>query len=125
VSNSFPAPPANWELASISYATVLPRPALQPGAPLDFGAGVTGQLTYSAPVLGVMFTFDTPGSFGTYDQATVETDFAQAITSVCGVLSSMSGVALATLQAQVTVSRAWTWTAGGNSVTTQDAMAYP
>jgi hypothetical protein len=104
---------------------VLPKPVMQPGAPLNFSADVTSQLTYSVPVLGVMFTFDTPGSFGTYDQAAVETDFAQAITAVCGVLASMSGVALADLQAQVTVTRAWTWTTGTSNVITQDAMAYP
>jgi hypothetical protein len=125
VANSFPAPPANWELASVSYSTVLPKPVMQPSAPLDFGAGVTGQLTYSVPVLGAVFSFDVPGSFGAYDQAAVEGALAQAITAVCQVLASMSGTALADLQAQVRVTRAWTWATGASSVVTQDEMTYP
>jgi hypothetical protein len=126
VSNSFfPAPPANWELAAVSYSTVLPTPVMQAGAALDFGAGVHGQLTYSVPVLGAVFAFDTPGSFGAYDQGAVEGALAQAVTAVCQVLASMSGTALADLQAQVTVTRAWTWASGTSSVVTQDEMAYP
>jgi hypothetical protein len=125
MSNSFPAPPGGWQLSQASYSAVLPAPELRPGAPLDFGAGVHGQLAYNVPVLSVVFTFDVPGSFGAYDQGSVEAGLAQAVTGVCGVLASMSGAALADLQAQVTITRAWTWTAGAVSVGTQDTMAYP
>jgi hypothetical protein len=125
MSNSFPVPPGDWQLSQVRYSAVLPAPELQPGAPLDFGAGVHGQLAYNVPVLSVVFTFDVPGSFGTYDQGTVEAGLAQAVTGVCGVLASMSGAALADLQAQVTITRAWTWAAGTSSVATSDVMTYP
>lgn len=125
MANSFPAPPGNWELESVAYSAVLPAPVLEPGSALDFGAGVTGHLVYSVPVLGLVFTFGTPGSFGAYDQDTVEAGLKQAVTGVCEVLAAMSGAALADLQAQVTVTRSWTWTSGDVSVGTADTMAYP
>jgi hypothetical protein len=125
MSNSFPPPPSGWQLAQVSYQAVLPHPDARPGGPLDFGAGVHGQLAYNTPVLSMVFAFDTPGSFGAFDQAAVESGFAQAITGVCQVLASMSGAALAGLQAQVTVTRSWNWAAGASGVTTADTMAYP
>jgi hypothetical protein len=125
MSNSFPAPPSNWELGSVSYSAVLPAPTLQPGAALDFGAGVRSLLAYSVPILGVVFVFDVPGSFGTFDQAAVEGDFAQAVTAVCGVLASMSGAVLADLQSEVVITRTWSWTTGVSSVSTSDTMTYP
>ena len=125
MANSFPPPPGGWALAQVSYSAVLPAPTLQPGSALDFGAGVSGHLVYSVPVLGTVFGFDVPGTFGAYDQATVEAGLKQAITGVCTVLADMSGTALATLQAEVTVTRQWTWASGGVSVMTSDTMAYP
>lgn len=126
MANSFPPPPSGWQLAQVSYQAVLPHPEAQPGGPLDFGAGTAAYLTYSVPVLGLVFVFGTPGQFGAFDQAAVEADFAQAITSVCSVLAGMSGAALAGLQSQVTVTRAWEWrSAAGDAVSTTDAMTYP
>lgn len=125
MTNSFPPPPSGWQLAQVSYQTVLPHPDLQAGAPLDFGTGVTTQLAYSVPVLGLVFTFSTPGQSGAFDQTAAESGLAGAVTQVCTVLAGMSGVPLADLQAQVTVTRSWTWTAGASSVAVTDTMTYP
>jgi len=125
MANNFPAVPGGFALSQLSYQAVLPHPDAQPGGPIDFGAGVNSYLTYSVPVLGLVFTFTEPGSFGAFNQAAVEGGLAAAITGVCEVLTSMSGVALATLQAQVTVTRSWEWQNGTSSFSTQDTMAYP
>jgi hypothetical protein len=125
MANSFPPPPSGWQLAQVSYQAVLPHPEAQPGAPADFGAGVSTYLTYSVPVLGLVFVFTEPGSFGAFDQAAAEAQLASAVTAVCSVLAGMSGAALADLQSQVTVTRTWEWQAGANAVSTSDAMAYP
>jgi hypothetical protein len=125
MSNSFPSPPSGWQLESVSYQAVLPHPEAQPGGPVDFGAGVTTHLTYSVPVLGLVFVFTEPGSFGAFDQVAVEAELASAITAVCGVLAAMSGAVLADLQSQVTVTRTWQWNNGDSGVSTSDTMTYP
>lgn len=125
MANSFPPPPSGWQLAQVSYQAVLPHPEARPGGPFDFGAGVSAYLTYSVPVLGLVFAFTEPGSFGAFDQAAVEAELASAVTAVCGVLAGMSGAPLADLQAQVSVTRAWEWRNGTSAVSTADAMAYP
>jgi hypothetical protein len=125
VASNFPPPPSGWQLAQVSYQATLPHPDGQPGGPLDFGAGVHGQLAYNTPVLSVVFTFGTPGSFGAFDQAAAEARLASAVTGVCGVLAGMSGAALADLQAQVTVTRTWQWQNSAGAVSTTDAMTYP
>lgn len=125
MANSFPVPPTGWQLSQVSYQAVLPHPDLQAGAALDFGTGTTTLLTYSVPVLGLAVVFATPGSFGTFDQTTIEAGLTNAITGVLNVLANMSGVALATLESQVTVTRIWEWiSSDGTAVTTSDTMTY-
>lgn len=125
MTNNFPAVPAGFQVSQVSYQAVLPHPEAQAGGPLDFGPGVTAQLSYSVPVLGLVCSFSTPGSFGSFDQSGVEGALANAITGVCEVLAGMSGVPLATLQEEVTVNRTWEWQNGSVTFTTQDTVAYP
>lgn len=126
MANSFPAPPSGWQLAQVSYQATLPQPELQVGAALNFGAGVTTYLSYSVPVLGLVFAFGTPGTTGNFDQSAVEGALANAVTAVCQVLSNMSGVALATVQAGVVISRTWEWrTPAGDAINTSDTVSYP
>ncbi len=126
MSNNFPAVPGDLLLASLSYLAILPTVTIQAGSSLDFGAGVNSQLNYTAPNMGTGFTFVTPGTFGTFDQDAFETLFKSAITAIATVLSSMSGVALATVKAEVIVRRNWSWTDGsGFLLTWQDQMSYP
>ena len=126
MTNSFPSPAADMQLASVEYLAMLPGVTIQPGSALDYGSGVRGQLTYTVPNLGAAFTFAVPGSFGTFDQAAFETALKNSVGAVLGVLSGMSGEAVATLQGQVEVRRNWAWTnAAGYQLAWQDTMAYP
>lgn len=126
MANNFPAMPSDLGLFQLAYNASLPTPSYQSTSPLNFGTEVETQLVYSAPSIAVKFTFDPAGSTGTFDQDTVEAMIAAEVTSVCTVLSNMSGVPLAQVQAQVTVVRAWTWTDGAGYVAGwQDAMTYP
>ena len=126
MSNSFPAVPGGFALAQVSYQAVMPRPDLVPGTSLDFGAGVSTQLSYMTPVIGLVFSFTAPGSFGSFDQAAVEAALSGAVTQILQVLAGMSGAALAGLQSQTSVIRTWEWQNGtGAAFATQDTMAYP
>lgn len=126
MSNHFPAVPGDLLLASLSYLAILPTVTVQTGSALDFGSGVTSQLNFTSPNMGASFTFVTPGTFGTFDQDSFETLFASGVTSVCTVLSNMSGVALATVKGEVVIRRNWTWTdASGFTLTAQTQMSYP
>jgi hypothetical protein len=126
MANHFPAMPGDLGLFQLAYNASLPTPGYQPASPLNFGTEVETQLVYSAPNIAVKFTFDPTGSTGTFDQDTVEAMIAEEVTAICTVLSGMSGVPLAQVQAQVTVSRAWTWTdSTGYVAGWQDTMPYP
>ena len=127
MSNSFPAVPADLALASIEYDVAFPAPG-QAATGLTF-TGVTPILAgMGAFAVGslALFVFDTPGSFGTFDQTTAETALAALVTDACQFLADASGEALAAVQASVTVTRRWTWTdATANRATYADTMAYP
>jgi hypothetical protein len=126
VSNNFPDKPDDFELYQITYQAILPHPGLTPYSPLNF-TGVTGVLSYSVPVIGLIFAFDTPGSYGSYDQAEVEGGLAGAVVAICDVLEAMAGVPSFTLQQQVQVIRTWTWQSGtsGLQFSVTDQMPFP
>lgn len=139
MSNNFPAVPNAFALASIVYsATFFPSPATNQGLPVSAQPPVAPAMSFtgvattvtgiSAFNLGslVVFAFETPGSFGTFDQAAAEAQVSLLLSDCCQFLVDATGQALAAIQADVTVSRHWTWTDGaGNAISYADTMTYP
>ena len=127
MSNNFPPVPADLVLASVEYDATFPQ-----GSQLAAGLSFTGVETIPIALgaLGVgglaMFVFTTPGSFGSFDQTTAEASVKTMLDDCCQFLSHVTGTALATVQAGVTVTRRWTWTdAAGNQARYADTMPYP
>lgn len=124
MSNHFPAVPADLGLASIFYSVSFPTPFGD--SPLNFTGGENSFGPFTNSGSGPAFNFDTPGTFGTFDQDAIEAVIATSVTNCCQALSEMSGVALATVQADVRVTRNWVWRdTDGFLLNYQDAMTYP
>lgn len=130
MANNFPPIPSDLALASLEYdaafgSTSQPGSAsalMFDGTSVQFG-GVFGALGGGSAVL---YTFSTPGSFGSFDQTTAETIIAKVLTDACQVLADLTGIAQATIQSAVTITRRWTWIdTNGNRAAYADTMTYP
>lgn len=129
MSNSFPSVPADLALSSITYVVNFDGPI---GGGVSFGPALTfdGVTTGSIGALaalggagGIQFTFQTPGSFGAFDQTAAETALTQTVSAIFSLMSVISGVPVDTMAADVSVSRIWTWTdSAGNHATYTDTM---
>jgi hypothetical protein len=138
MTTAIPVPPTDWELAQVTYSVTssLAQSGLSASSPFSFiggdapvstaiQLGNSGQLF---PPLIFTFSFATPGSLGTFDQAAVEADIAATVTGFLTALAVISGLALAGLQEAVTVNRSWMFYSAadsGNNSTYNDTMAYP
>jgi hypothetical protein len=70
--------------------------------------------------------FNTPGTYGTFDQTTFEADLAASITAICQLQADALGQTLAEVQTGITVTRQWGWSNGsGGSAGYSDTMTYP
>lgn len=129
MSNSFPPIPPDLVLASIEYDATFPTnaaPSLIPD--LSFTGVSTSVIALGAFGVGglVAFYFDTPGSFGAFDQAAAETAVKMMATDCCQFITDITGIPLATVQAGVTITRRWTWTdTTGSTARYADTMVYP
>ena len=135
MSNSFPSLPSDLLLAQIQY-TLPALSTLYDTPPVVYGftggnsvgsGGISVQVELgNNPPICVIFSFDTPGSFGTFDQTAAETAVAAVVTDICQLMADWELTTLAAIQATVTVPRTWTWTdSAGYSLTYADTMTYP
>lgn len=129
MSNSFPSVPGDFELESIAYTLENIPFTSSAYVGYTYTGGSSSAISNGIqPQIGpVTFTFDTPGSFGTFDQAAAEAAIAEMFTGCLQLVSVASGQPLATAQAAVTVQRVWTWTDGtpSNTAVVWDTMTYP
>lgn len=128
MSNNFPSVPADFALASLEYDVAFPPP-VQVAPSLTF-EGVstipTGPSILSSGNSLMIFTFSTPGDFGSFDQDQAEAEVIILLNDLCQFLSDATGAPLATVKGAVQLTRRWTWTnAAGNTATYTDAVAYP
>lgn len=126
MSNNFPAIPADYALASIEYDVAFP-PATQTEPGLVFSGVNTALIGTGALGIGALalFTFDTPGQFGTFDQVAAEAALVTLLDDCCQFLADATGQTVAAIRPSVTVTRRWTWTdPAGNQARYIDTMAY-
>ena len=139
MSNHFPSVPGDLELASINYlvTTSIFNINIVSGSPFYFSSDVSAQAIIAgvgnlAPLSGsgdigqFLFQFDTPGTFGSFDQDSIETAISTSVTYACQSVADCSGQSLATIQSSITIYRSWIWNDGsGYQLTFQDTMTYP
>lgn len=124
MSNNFPSVPTDFEMASILYTANFPSviPATIGGAVVN----MQGNLSNLGGSGALQLVFSTPGSFGTFDQTAAETGIRTVVTDICQLMADLQQKTLATVQAEVTIDRGWTWTdTSGNTATYTDTMVYP
>lgn len=133
MSNHFPtSAPGDLELVTIQYDIVVSPnySSITAGAfyfSSDVSSGVAiGGNNYPGTMPLLQFGFDTPGTFGSFDQDTVEAAIATWVTSQCQSIADVTGQTLADVQAEVTINRNWAWTdSGGYYLTYSDTLSYP
>jgi len=129
VANNFPAVPSGLLLTSVEYAASFGQASQATPAALSF-TGTSIQFGGAFNALGggsaVEYVFNTPGTFGSFDQTTAEANIKTLMTNACQVLVTITGIPLATIQAAVSISRRWTWTdAAGSRAVFTDTLTYP
>lgn len=137
MSNNFPALPSDLEIQSVEYlvnftpppSAGVPPTILTPGAEYVFdgvSTGIFGALAGLGNPGGIVFSFNTPGNAGSFDQTTAEANLVSLATDVMTLMSTLTGVPVTTLMQNFSVKRVWTWTdAAGNTATYTDTMAIP
>lgn len=129
MSNSFPPVPTDLQLQNITYMLNFGGNSPVTGPSLTFSGVTTGM--YGAIVGlgsegGIEFTFNTPGTFGGFDQTSAETEIKTIVGGIFQLMSDITGVPVTTLETNFSISRRWTWTdAGGNQATYTDRLVYP
>ncbi len=136
MSNHFPTPPASFNLASLVYQptisgfdasfagldfTGINNPPGDQGNADSFTDGGSVQL------FAIPFNLSTPGDAGSFDQDSAESTIAGALDDIAGGLAALNGSTLASVQANITVNRQWTWqdSASEFTLTYSDTMTYP
>lgn len=78
-------------------------------------------------IINVTFSFNTPGNPGNFDQDNIESGLGSYLTLMAQGLAMAAAVSLATVQANIRVTRAWTLTgpAGWSTVTFTEVIPYP
>ena len=115
MSNSFPPVPTDFDLLAITYTlTGLPSAGTGNIAYTFTGGYVGGVNNGVGPDSGsgnpsVQFVFDTPGSFGTFDQTDVEVVVTALFNDFCQTAADSVGQTLAEVQIACAVERQWTW----------------
>lgn len=132
MANSFPTVPSDLQLVSITYMLNFNGP-VGGGVPVGSNLTFTGVTTNTIGALGalggsggIQFTFDTPGSFGSFDQTAAETALAGVIQGVFSLMSVITGESISSFASELSVIRQWYWTDGsGNTATYADTMPLP
>lgn len=131
MANHFPSLPT-FELASVTYTFALIDDSYtQDGN----GFSVSGMSYPSALWLGAPNTlgtflqltlpFDTPGTFGSFDQDTAETTIKSIANGMAQLMADTSGATLAAIKATINIYRNWTWAGtGGYSTTFSDTLSF-
>lgn len=126
MTNNFPTPPTDVQLRSVSYTMNFGAITLTPGDSLTFTGGSTnlfGAVVGLGNAGGLMFSFDTPGSFGSFDQTTIESGMMKIGMDIFQLMSDLTGQSIPSLSANFSVERTWTWVdAAGNTATYTDTM---
>lgn len=129
MSNNFPSPPTDVQLHSITYTLNFGDAVIGAGPSLTFDGTSTsmfGAIVGLGSSGGIVFSFDTAGDFGTFDQTSAETAMAKISADIFQLISDLTGITIATLMQGFCVNRAWTWTdADGNECIYTDAMPLP
>jgi hypothetical protein len=134
MSNHFPSIPGDLELSSIQYEVQGPSDfSVVSGSPFYFTSDVSASVTVASVNAGLgnlsasfTFNFNTPGTFGSFDQDSIETGISDTVTAMCQAIADASGASLASIQAEVTINRGWGWNdASGYFLGFEDTMTYP
>lgn len=122
MSNSFPTPPGSWLLGTITYtiSSSYQRSSFNPipSTTLDFGAGVGTSLLQPAGFNinptgnwgSVVFSFTTPGTFGSFSQSAAEAQVIAMVTDWVNGIVALYGDTAANVKAVTTCGRTWYWT---------------
>jgi hypothetical protein len=133
MSNHIPTIPGSWNLQSVLYkisTTYLSNFAPASGSTLDWSPAVNSTIpsVASNEVIEFMFNFITPGTLGSFDQDTAETQIKAFATDYCTALNDFFGDSLSNVKASVTITREWTWvdaSTGNYTTTLTDTLTYP
>lgn len=115
MANRFPPVPPGLKLAGVTYSVSFPAEFV-PGPASVFtmaGVSVTPMAWFGAGTWGMKFQFDSPGSAGSFDQDAVESAMTSWLNFTAQAVSVITGYPAPLIAAGIAVSRAWSWTDGG------------
>lgn len=128
MSNHFPALPTDLNLQSVVYTMNFDISSMSVIPALQFTGVSTflfGALTSLGNQGGVQFTFNSPGTVGSFDQDKAEAALTQLATAVFQLVAALTGQSLSKLAANFSVNRNWSWIdSSGATASYIDQMPY-
>lgn len=142
MSNHFPTVPSSWNIQGLVYKICVDyyRDNYIPisSSALDWSPDVSSWITmYSTPasvphtysstseVFEVAFGFVVPGTIGSFDQDTAETQVKEMATNYCVALNDFAGDTLSNVTDDITIIRTWVWLNDDYRLEMTDTLSYP
>jgi hypothetical protein len=126
MSNNFPSIPTDFGLFQLTYMLNLPGLLTSNDGTFNLITDVSG--TGAPSAYPMEFQFNTPGTVGTFDQTTFESDIVTAVTALCQSIADVTGETLAEVQAQTSIGRTWQFASASNfawQATFTDTVPFP